>query len=127
MKQHFKNYWAIWLLNVLIVVSYFLSVDKIGAHDIIRVAVFEMVLVASFLIKGRYDKTARQVLLETDDRLIVTGVFRKLEFDRREVKKIVVAVDYLSKIFDTSKVQVFTDSGVFSIYTRRLSNKTADV
>ena len=59
MRNHFKNYWVIWVVQLLILSAFiFLYWGNIHLPQVIGYVVYEMVFILIFLIKTKTDTHA---------------------------------------------------------------------
>lgn len=96
--------------------------NEYGKKALLYFIIIEFCFITAFIIATqKRDKKIDNILIDDGDKIVVNGVFKKKEFSKNEVIKIIVTKDFLSKVFDFSRVTIQTKQGQQNLYTAHVS------
>jgi hypothetical protein len=119
MLKHLKDYWIIWLINVGAVIT-FLTVFGMRDHMLQFILCESGFIWFLFTYSRDEDASINDVLSAHNDIVRINGVFKEVILNKGEIKNISVERNFVSRVFDWSKVKIATNASDVIVYTKRI-------
>lgn len=119
MMNHFKKYWAIWIIHITFI-AFFLYSFEISNRMIMFVILLEVIYFLIFFIKNKHNKSSRfkKSVDYNLNYLYIKGILKKITIKKDTIINVTVTKDLLSKVFDWHKMIVVTENEEKIIYVR---------
>lgn len=124
MKNHFKKYWFIWLVQIAVISVYFYALGHVGIRDVVLVVCFELIFILSFIYVGW---AKNKVIQDNGRTIMIKGIFKKLEVNKKDIERVEIKRNFICMVMDWSLVIITTGTETYGIYTRQIKNFPAGI
>lgn len=115
----FKTYWIAWIINAGCLITFIITDFPLKTNRILLLMLLESLFIGSIIFRGILDKRIRLPIEHINGKTIIHGLFKNVELDTAEIKKVMVKEKFILKILGFSMVVVSTQKSTFNILTRR--------